>query len=189
MLGHLDPATVLSSQNIVRTIALIIDVFGAHERPDPTVLVVGLQVVAVGIVIVVVIEQVVGGAALVFLASVELVFLHVEDLRLFDFNLFHVFKSADLSVVSFLTEMSPSVLNMLELLLSNFLICDSKVLVKALLFRDEVTRGRVWIVHLRRVDIFMVTACTLAKTRILNQLFIFHCGLKQTQNYYDEDWK
>ena len=124
MLWHLNPAPVLPSENIVRTIALIIDVFGAHERPDPAVFVVRLQIRPVGILVVVVVEEVVGRAALVFLASIELVFLDVEHLRLFDFTLLHVFKSADLSVVSFLTEMSPSVLNMLELLLSNSLICD-----------------------------------------------------------------
>lgn len=124
MLGHLDPAPVLPSENIVRTIALIIDVFGAHERPDPAVLVVRLQVRPVRVLVVVVVEEVVGRATLVFLASVELGFLDVEHLRLFDFTILHVFKSADLSVVSFLTEMSPSVLHMLVLLLSNFLICD-----------------------------------------------------------------
>lgn len=133
MLRHLNPASVLASQDIVRPIALIIDVLGAHERSHPTVFVVSLQIGTIRIAIIVVIEQVVGRATLIFLASVELVLLYVENLRLFDFTLLHVFKSADFSVESFLSEMRPSILHVLELLLSNFLICNCKVFIKAFL--------------------------------------------------------
>ena len=56
MLRNLNPAPILPSENIVRPIRLIIDVFGSHERPNPTVFIVGLQVGAVRILIVAMVE-------------------------------------------------------------------------------------------------------------------------------------
>ena len=73
--------------------------------------------------------------------------------------------------------MCPSVLYVIELVLSDFLVSDSEVFIEALLLRDEMTRGRIRIMNLSGVHEFMVTACTFTQSRVLNQLLIFHCSL------------
>ena len=84
MLRNLNPASVLAGENIVRPIALIIDVLGSHKCANTAVVVVSLQVVAVRVFIVVVVEEIVGSAALIFLSCIELVLLDFEHLCLFD---------------------------------------------------------------------------------------------------------
>ena len=73
--------------------------------------------------------------------------------------------------------MCPSILNVIELLLSDFLVGDGKVFIEALLLRDEMTRGGVGVMNLSGVHEFMVTACAFSQSRILNQFLILHCSL------------
>ena len=70
---------------------------------------------------------------MIFATSIKMVTLYSDDLMLASFRNFHVFKSLHLALVTLLTKMGPLVLDMLELLLSDFLISDSKVLVETLL--------------------------------------------------------
>ena len=181
MLRNLNSASVLTGENIVRPIALIIDVLGTHKCANTAVVIISLQVGAILVLIVAVVEQIVGGAALVFLSCIELVLLDFEHLCLLNIVCLHVFKSADFSCVPLFSQVSPSILHMLELLMTNFLVCDGEIFIEALLLGDEVTRCRVWVVHLGRVHIFVVTACTLAQSRILNQFFVFHGSLHSSK--------
>ena len=139
MLRNLNSVSILTRENIVRPIALIIDVLGAHKCANTAVVIVSLQVGAILVLIVVVVEQVVGGASLVFLTRVELVLLDLQHLGLLGFICLHVFKSTNLSGVSLFSKMGPSILDVLEVLLTNFLVCDGKVFVKSFLLRDKVT--------------------------------------------------
>ena len=56
MLWDLDPAAVLSSEDIVSTIALIVDVLGPHEGANSAVLIVLLEAIALRVAIVAMVE-------------------------------------------------------------------------------------------------------------------------------------
>ena len=139
MLWDLDPAAVLSSEDIVSTIALIVDVLGSHEGANSTVLIVLLEAIALIVGIVTMVEQVECSAAVVLAARIEVLLLDLDDCFLLSFGVLHVFKSVDLSVEAFFAEVRPSVLHMLELLGTNSLVCDSEVLIKSLLlYKHEI---------------------------------------------------
>ena len=70
---------------------------------------------------------------MVLSTSVEVITLHRDDFLLTNVASLHVFKSVDLSSVAFLTKVRPTILNVLELLLANLLVSDSKVLIKTFL--------------------------------------------------------
>ena len=133
MLWDLDPAAVLSSKDIVSTVALIVDVLGSHEGANSAVLIIRLEAIALSVVIVSMVEQVEGSATVVLTACIEVLLLDLDDCFLLRFGVLHVFKSVDLSVEALFAEVRPSVLHMLELLGSNSLVCDGEVLIKSLL--------------------------------------------------------
>ena len=137
VLWDLDPATVLSSKDIVSTVALIVDVLGSHEGANSAVVIVLLEAITLWVCIVIMVEQVEGSATVVLAARIEVLFLDLDDCCLLRFSAFHVFKSVDLSVEAFFAEVRPSVLHMLELLGSNFLVCDGEVLIKSLLLYTQ----------------------------------------------------
>ena len=137
MLWDLDPAAVLSSEDIVSTIALIVDVLGSHEGANSAVLIVLLEAIALRVAIVAMVEQVEGSATVVLAACIEVLLLDLDDCFLLRFRALHVFKSVDFSVEAFFAEVRPSVLHMLELLGSNSLVCDSEVLIKSLLLYTQ----------------------------------------------------
>ena len=137
VLWDLDPATVLSSKDIVSTVALIVDVLGSHEGANSAVLIIRLETIALSVVIVSMVEQVEGSATVVLAARIEVLFLDLDDCLLLRFRAFHVFKSVDLSVEAFFAEVRPSVLHMLELLGSNSLVCNGEVLIKSLLLYTQ----------------------------------------------------
>ena len=63
-----------------------------------------------------------------------MVLFDFEYLCLLDIVRLHVFKSLDLTLVSLFSEVGPSVLDMLVLLLAHFLVSHRKVFVEPLLF-------------------------------------------------------
>jgi hypothetical protein len=178
MLRYLYSASIFTGENIVGPIALVIDISCAHQGTHAAIIIIRLQVVSVVVLIVVVVQKVVRSSPLIFLACIKLVPLNVYDLSRLNFTSFHVFKSVNLPGEPLFTQVRPSVLNMCMLLLTNLLIGHGEILIEALLLGDEVAGGWVGVVHLGSVDIFMVTACALAQSRILNQLLIFHGSLK-----------
>ena len=133
MLWDLDPAAVLSSEDIVSTIALIVDVLGSHEGANTAVLIVRLEATALSVGIVAMVEQVEGSATVVLAARIEVLLLDLDDCILLRIRALHVFKSVDFSGEAFFAEVRPSVLHMLELLGSYSLICDGEVLIESLL--------------------------------------------------------
>ena len=137
VLWDLDPATVLSSKDIVSTVALIVDVLGSHEGANSAVVIVLLEAITLWVCIVIMVEQVEGSATVVLAARIEVLFLDLNDCFLLRFRAFHVFKSVDLSVEAFIAEVRPSVLHMLELLGSNSLVCNGEVLIKSLLLYTQ----------------------------------------------------
>ena len=118
---------------------------------------------------------------MVLLASIELIFLDHEGRCLLCIHLFHVFKSTNLSIVSLFAQVGPPVLHMVVLLSSDLLISNGEILIEALLLTDEVARGGIWVMNLSRVDEFMVTACSLTESRVLDQFFIFHSSLEEKE--------
>ena len=118
---------------------------------------------------------------MVLLASIKEVSLGIYNLLLFYIITLHHFKPVDFSIESFLSEVGILVHVVLLLLLSNLGITHGEVLVEALLLGDEVRREWVWVVHFGTVHKFMVTACSLAQTSLLNPLLVLHCSL--SQNY------
>ena len=143
MLRDLDPVAVLASEDVVSTVALIVDVLGSHEGANSAVLVVLLEAIALCVAIVAMVEQVEGSAAVVLAAGVEVLLLDLDDCLLLNLRALHVFKSVDLSGEAFFAEVRPSVLHMLELLGSNSLVCDSEVLIKSLLLYNTINRFSV----------------------------------------------
>ena len=113
MLWDLDPAAVLSSEDIVSTIALIVDVLGSHEGANSAILIVLLQAITLCIIVVAMVEHVEGSTTVVLAASIEVLLLDLDDCILLRFRALHVFKSVDLSVEAFFAEVRPSVLHML----------------------------------------------------------------------------
>ena len=130
---HLDALPLLTRQDVVASIALVVDVFGSHEGSHAAVFVVLGQLVSIAGLVVVQVQQVVSCAALIFLARVELILFDFKSLSLFDILRLHVFKSVDLSGVALFAQMSPSILHMLELLLAYFLVSHCKILVESFL--------------------------------------------------------
>ena len=122
-----------TSKDVVSAIGLIVDILGAHKSSHTAVFVILLQSLAVISLIVVEVEQIVSGTSMVFATSVEVVTLDRNDFVLACLLNFHVFKSLNFTLVTLFTKMGPAVLHMLELLLSNFLISNGKVLVETLL--------------------------------------------------------
>ena len=134
---HLDADAFLARENIVGAIALVVNVLGAHEGADAAVLVVLRQLLPIVRLVVVEVEQVVGGAPLILLPRIEVVPLHVDHLRLTHLRLLHVFKSVDFALESLLSEVGPLVLDVLEFLLTHALIRNGEVLVKSLLLCSD----------------------------------------------------
>ena len=139
----LDPAAVLTSQDVVSTVALIVDVLGSHEGANTAVLIILLEAAALIVGIVAMVEQVEGSTTVVLAASVEVILLDLDDLCLLNLGVLHVFKSVDLSGEALFAEVGPPVLHMLELLGSLFLVCDSEVLIKSLLLCTHQNRRSV----------------------------------------------
>ena len=117
---------------------------------------------------------------MVLLASVKEVSLGVYNLLLFYFMTLHLFKPVDLSIESFLPKVGILVHVVLLLLQSNLGIRDGEVLVESLLFRDKVRRQGIRVVHFGTVHEFVVTACPLTQTSLLNPLLVLHCSLSQS---------
>ena len=140
MLRDLNAYTLLTSENIVISICLIVDVLGTHEGPHAAVLIILLQLLPLGRVVVPLVQWVVSCTALVLFARIEFIFLCLQDLGLLYFACLHVFKSVDLSLVTFLAKMSPAVLDMRELCLSLLLISNGEVLVEPFLLYVD-TKG------------------------------------------------
>ena len=131
--GHLNTLTLLTRQNVVRAIALVVDVFCTHQRTNPTVFVVLRQLVAPRSFIVVEIEQVVGCTSLILLACIELSLFHFEDLCVANISVLHILKSADFSLVALFSQVGPSVLHVFVFLLAYALVRHSEVLIETLL--------------------------------------------------------
>ena len=129
----MDALPFFTGKDVVPAIGLIVDILGAHKSSHTAILIVLLETLTVISLIIVQVEQIVGCTTMVFATSIKLVPLYSNDLVLASFRNFHVFKSLDFTLVALLTKMSPLVLDMLELRLSDFLISDSKVLVETLL--------------------------------------------------------
>ena len=130
---HLDSIAVSSSQDIVLTVALVVDVFGAHEGSHTAVLVVVLKGVAIVCLVVLLVQQVVSSSTMILLSCIELVFFDRENVLGSNIGLLHVFKSVHLSVITLFTKMSPAVLNVIKLRSTNFLIGNREVFIKPLL--------------------------------------------------------
>ena len=130
----LDTNSLLAGENVELAIVLVIEVLGAHHGPHLAVVVVLLELLAVGVVVVAEVEQVVGCTALVLLSCIEVVFLHFEHLSLLLVLLLHVFKPAHFPGEALLAQMGPLVLNMVVLLLTHFRVCHCEVLVEPFLF-------------------------------------------------------
>lgn len=141
--GHLDTLALLARQNVVRTIALVVDVFCAHQRTHPTVFIVLRQLVAPSSMIVVQIEQVVGRTALILLTRIELCLFHVEDLSVANISVLHVLESADFSLVALFSQVGPSVLHVFELLLAHALVRHREVLIETLLLYNVSIHPRL----------------------------------------------
>ena len=123
----------LTGKDVVSAIGLIVDILGAHKSSHAAILIVLLETLTVIRLIIVQVEQIVGCTAMVFATGIKMVTLYSNDLMLASLRNFHVFKSLHLALVALFTKMGPLVLHMLELILSDFLISDGKVLVETLL--------------------------------------------------------
>ena len=77
MLGNVDAGSVLAGQNVVRAVALVINVLRAHQSSHSAVSVVLLQLLPIVVLVVVQIEEVVSRASLILLSCIELVLFHV----------------------------------------------------------------------------------------------------------------
>jgi len=133
MLGDLDALSGLSRKNVVAAIALVVNVLCTHHRPHFAVVVILGKLLPVRRVVVVQIKQVVSCSALVLFSCIELVSLHGDDFVSTLVILLHVFKPADLTNESLLTQMGPFVLHLIILLLAHFLVSHGEILVKSLL--------------------------------------------------------
>ena len=133
MSWHLNALALLSRQNVVSTVALIVNILGSHEGSNSAIFVILLQSLAILSVVVAQIQQVVGSTTLIFLACIEMILFDLQGSCFFLLLIFHVFKSVDFSLVALLAQVSPPVLNVLILLLANSLVGNSKVFVETLL--------------------------------------------------------
>jgi len=174
MSWNLHMLSLFTCENIKSTVAFIIHVFGADHSTHPSIVLHLCQLLSLRGWIVVETDQVISCPTLVLLASIKVVSLSRNHLLLLYIITLHIFKSLDLSLKSLLSQMSILVHIVLKLLLSDLGVGHWEVLVESLLLGDEVRRVWVWVVHLGAVYEFMVTACPLTESCLLDSLFIFH---------------
>ena len=91
MSWHLNALALLSRQNVVSTVALIVNILGSHEGSNSAIFVILLQSLAILSVVVAQIEQVVGSTTLIFLACIEMILFDLQGSRFFLLLIFHVF--------------------------------------------------------------------------------------------------
>ena len=178
MVGHLNALAVLTGQDVVGTVALIVDVLSAHQGSHAAICVVLFKVLAICSLVIVEVQQVVCSAALILLSCIEMVLFDLEDFLLASILCLHVSKAVHLTCVSLFAKMCPLVLNVLELVLANALVSHCEVLVKSFLLGDVMARSGIRVVNLSSIHELVVTACALSQSRILDQLFVFHSSLK-----------
>ena len=178
MLGDLNTYSLLSCQNIETTISFIIHVLCSYQCTYSGIILNLLQFLSILSLVVVETNQVVSGTSMILLASIEIVSLDSNHLLLLYFWTLHIFEPFDFSVESLFSQVSMFCHIVLILLLANFCVCHGEVLIKSLLFWDEVRRCWVWVMDFSTVDEFVVTACSLPQSCLLNSLFIFHRSLK-----------
>lgn len=138
MSWHLNALALLSRQNVVSTVALIVNVLGSHESTNSAIFIILLQCLAILSLVVAQIKQVVGRTTLIFLACIEMVLFDFQGGSFFLLLIFHVFKSVDFSLVALLAQMGPPVLNVLILLRTNSLVGNSKIFVETFLLYREI---------------------------------------------------
>ena len=71
----LNPVAIGACKYIVGSVALVVDVLGAHQSPYSAILVVLGQMVAIRSLIILLVQQVVSGTSMVFLSGIELFLL------------------------------------------------------------------------------------------------------------------
>ena len=140
MLWHLDSLSLLACENIVATIAFVVNILCSHKGPYAAVFVVLPQALSVLRLVVIEVEQVVCSASVIFLTRIEVVLFHFKHFCGTNVASLHVFKSLHFPLVALFAEVGPSVLNVFKLLLAHFLVSDSEVLVKSLLLCHTNTR-------------------------------------------------
>ena len=71
----LDSIAIGACEYIVGSVALVIDVLGAHQSPYSAILIVLGQLVAIISLIILLVQQVISGTSMVLLSGIELILL------------------------------------------------------------------------------------------------------------------
>jgi len=177
VLGNVQLLSVGACQDVELSVSFALQVLGAHEVPNARLLVQVGELLSILVGLVVQVEQVVRCTAMVFLTSIKVINFSLKTHVIFLVKFLHVAKSVGFSFKALLSEMREFILFDFELLRSHFLVSHRKVFVKAIGLGHKVSRDGVGVVHLSRVNILVVTACTFTKTAVLNSLLVFHCSL------------
>lgn len=133
MCRHLDALPLSSRQNVKSSVPSVVEVLCAHQCPDPRLLIVLFELLAVRRLVVIQVEQVVGSSALVFLACVEVINLSLKHSVLLLVVGLHAFKPVHLSRVSLLPSGIMFCLLLSELRLSHLLVCHREILIESIL--------------------------------------------------------
>lgn len=107
---------------------------GSDQCADVAVLVDLCEFLAFRCLVVAKIDEVVSRATLVLLASVEVINLDLESIFHVGVDRLHLLEPCDLMLQSVFTHLCISELCLLNFLVSDLLVCDCEVFVKALLF-------------------------------------------------------
>ena len=134
---NLDAIPLSTSEDVKSTIASIVQVLSTHQSSNSRLFIVLCKLLSILCLIIVEVKQIIGGASLILLSCIEVINLSLEDGILLCLHLLHVFKPLDLAIESFFSTGVMSLLHLLELCISHFLISDCEILVESVLFCSD----------------------------------------------------
>jgi hypothetical protein len=133
MRGNLDIVARLAGEDVVLALGTVLQVLGADQGAHVAVLVQLSKFVSICSFVVAQVHKVVGRTSFVFFASVEMLGFDLQGVLDVCVNTFHLFEPCNLLLQSIFAHLCVPNLSLFCFLLSNLLICDCKVLIKALL--------------------------------------------------------
>jgi hypothetical protein len=125
---------ILASHNIEVTVSLGLQILSADHSSDLCIVVDLFKLLAAGILLILLVDQVKGGSCVILFASVELFNLSMHTLVLILVTSCQLLEFVHLTFKSFLAQVSEFVLLFIKLLSADSLVGHCKVFVKPLTF-------------------------------------------------------
>ena len=168
--GHV--GTCLTGQDVVATVIFFVEYMRSHERTNHAVIVNLAKTSAIFVMLIVHIDNIEAGTALVLFAGLIHVTFHGDSVMLELVIRIHFVKSCFLTLEALLAQVVNFGLLLLQCSSASLLVGLDEVLREALLLVDEVSRHGVRSKYLSRVHVLIEAARALLQTVTLEHLTI-----------------